>query len=84
MVMEHHSVEDEDYENEIVNIPKPIFRDGYVVVPDGPGLGIELNEDLIKSRLKDPKLYFPPTPEWDNERSNDRLWSLNPGGIVNI
>ena len=76
MVMEHHSVERPDYEDEIVNLPKPIFKDGYVAVPDGPGLGIELNEDLIKSRLKDPKLYFPPTPEWDNERANDRLWSM--------
>jgi len=34
-------------------------------VPDAPGLGIELNEDAIKSSLKNPeKEYFAPTPEW--------------------
>ena len=39
---------------------------------------VELNEDFIKGMLKDPKKeYFAPTPEWDNERAWDRLWSFN-------
>jgi hypothetical protein len=39
-------------------------------------LGIELNEEEIKKRLN-PKFkgYFEPTPEWDEKRSHDRLWS---------
>jgi hypothetical protein len=50
-------------------------EEGFIPVPNGPGLGIELNEDAIKSQLDDPGEYFAPTPEWDNERAWDRLWS---------
>ncbi|MBN1996096.1 hypothetical protein JW935_01005, partial [candidate division KSB1 bacterium] len=55
-------------------VEKPIVQDGYIQVPDGPGLGIELNEEAVKKHLKDGK-FFEPTPEWDEERSWDRLWS---------
>ena len=74
--MEHHNPDSDWYENMITNLPKPIFKDGYTPVPDGPGLGIELNMDIIKSSLKDQKQFFPPTDEWNNERSHDRLWSM--------
>ena len=55
---------------------KPIAEKGFANVPDTPGLGIELVEEEIKKHL-DPenKTYFAPTPEWDNVRSWDRLWS---------
>jgi len=33
-------------------------------VPDGPGLGIILNEEAIKKQLREPG-YFEPTPQWD-------------------
>jgi hypothetical protein len=51
-----------------------------VQVPNGPGLGITLNEQAIKDALRrgggDPdKLYFPPTDQWNRERSYDRPWS---------
>jgi hypothetical protein len=55
-------------------IPKPILNKGYVRVPEGPGLGIPLNEEAIKQHLVD-KNYFDPTPEWNNERSGDQTWS---------
>ena len=42
--------------------------------PDRPGLGIALNEEAVKKRLSEPGC-FEPTPEWDKERSRDRLWS---------
>ncbi len=78
MVMEHHGVDDPGYETIADGPAKPFMgKDGFVPVPNLPGLGIELNEDAIKRELKDPaKEYFAPTPEWDNERSHDRLWSL--------
>ena len=76
MVMEHHNVDDSWYDDLVTGVSKPIFQDGFIQVPDSPGLGIELNEDAIKKSLKNPKKeYFPPTPEWDDERSWDRLWS---------
>ena len=55
---------------------KPLFEKGFAHVPDSPGLGIELNEDVLKQHLDpDNKNYFAPTPEWDSARSWDRLWS---------
>jgi hypothetical protein len=54
-------------------------KDGFIPVPQSPGLGIELNEDAIKASLKDPaKEYFAPTLEWNEERAWDRLWSRAP------
>ena len=76
LVLEHHNVDDEWYDKLIDGVPKPIVQaDGHIPVPDGPGLGIELNEDAIKENISDGG-YFEPTPEWDNERSRDRLWSF--------
>jgi L-alanine-DL-glutamate epimerase-like enolase superfamily enzyme len=46
----------------------------FAVVSDRPGLGVEPNPEAVKAHLKEPG-YFEPTPEWDNERSWDRLWS---------
>lgn len=55
---------------------KPITQNGYITVPEGPGLGIELNESAVKEHLDPENLgYFEPTPEWDTEYSWDRLWS---------
>ena len=52
-------------------------------MPDRPGLGVEPNPEVVKAHLKEPG-YFEPTPEWDNERSWDRLWSSVPsrGGLA--
>jgi len=77
MVMENHSVDDEWYDHLVTGVDHPINQDGYVNVPNAPGLGIELDEDFIKSRLKNPERDFlAPTDEWDDQfRINDRIWS---------
>jgi L-alanine-DL-glutamate epimerase-like enolase superfamily enzyme len=79
LVMEHHGVDDTLYDTVVDGPPKPLMAsDGFVPVPNSPGLGIELNEDAVKRDLDDPeKEYFPPSTEWDNERAHDRLWSIN-------
>jgi hypothetical protein len=50
---------------------------GFANVPlDSPGLGIELNEDVVKQHLNpNDKGFFAPTPEWNEKRSHDRVWS---------
>jgi len=85
LVMEHHNVESDWYNNIVTGVPKPIMgKDGFIPVPDGPGLGFVFNEDAVKAMLKDPsKEYFPPTPEWNNERSWDRDWSIGPSQSAN-
>ena len=76
LVMEHHNVDDAWYDELVTGVPRPLMgKDGFIAVPDTPGLGFELNEDAIKAQLKDPAKYFAPTPEWDEERAWDRLWS---------
>ncbi len=74
LVLENHSVDVPWWEDIVTGIPKPIVQQGFASVPDRPGLGIELNEEVIRQHLRDPG-YFEPTPEWDKERSHDRLWS---------
>ena len=43
-------------------------------MPQKPGLGLDLNDDVVKQHLLEPG-YFEPTPEWNNERCWDRLYS---------
>jgi L-alanine-DL-glutamate epimerase-like enolase superfamily enzyme len=73
--LEHHSVDVPWWEDLVTGVPKPIFQKGFASPSDRPGLGIELVEEVVKAHLKPGTQYFPPTPEWDTERSWDRLWS---------
>jgi L-alanine-DL-glutamate epimerase-like enolase superfamily enzyme len=76
IALEHHFTELPFWDDLIDGVPKPIIQQGYIRVPEGPGLGFSLNEDAVKEHLvpEDPG-FFAPTPEWDGERSWDRLWS---------
>jgi hypothetical protein len=58
----------------VEGIEKPIVSRGFVKVPEKPGLGVTLVDEVVKKHLREPG-YFEPTPEWDKERSWDRLWS---------
>ena len=77
LALEFHSV-DVPWWNDIAKgIANPLFKDGFIDVPNKPGLGIdELNEELIAEHIhsKYPGV-FEPTPEWNNEWANDREWS---------
>jgi hypothetical protein len=44
-------------------------------VPHTPGLGFEVNLDVVKEHLVKGSGFFEPTPEWDEAKSWDRLWS---------
>jgi L-alanine-DL-glutamate epimerase-like enolase superfamily enzyme len=74
LVLENHSVDVPWWSDLVEGVEKPVVNRGFVTVPSGPGLGITLNEDAVKRHLLEPG-YFAPTPEWDKERSHDRLWS---------
>ena len=75
MALEHHSVDVDWWENLVTGIEKPLHKDGFARVPEGPGLGIELNLDVVKEHLERGQELFAPTDEWNRDRSNDRLWS---------
>jgi L-alanine-DL-glutamate epimerase-like enolase superfamily enzyme len=56
---------------------RKLVEKGYANIPlSAPGLGIELNDDEVKKHLyPTDKSYFAPTPEWNDKRSSDHLWS---------
>ena len=77
LACENHSV-DVPWWNDLINgLPKPLVQDGYIAVPDKPGLGIDsLNDEVIAEHLSTgEKGLWLPTDEWDEDFSNDRLWS---------
>lgn len=75
VALEHHSVDNPWWEDLVTGVEKPIVEDGFVSVPEGPGIGVDLNEEVVKEHLADDKGYFEPTPEWNEKRSWDRIWS---------
>jgi len=79
LALEHHSVDVPWWEDavKVTGSGKPLFENGFAPVQDGPGLGIELVDEVLKEHLYEPG-YFEPTPEWDKAPANDRLWSMNP------
>ena len=77
LAMELHSVDIPWWQDLVNGLPKPLVKDGYITVPDAPGLGIEsLNEELIAEKINPaiPGLWES-TDEWNKEFSNDRIWS---------
>jgi len=74
LVLENHSVDVPFWSSLVTGLDNPLVQRGFITVPDKPGLGLELNEAEIRKHLAEPG-YFEPTPQWDKDRSNDRLWS---------
>ncbi len=75
LAVEFHSVDHPEW-FELVS-PTIKLDNGFVSVPDTPGLGIEsLNEELIaKFHKKDCPAPWSDTSHWDSEWENDRIWS---------
>jgi L-alanine-DL-glutamate epimerase-like enolase superfamily enzyme len=78
LALEHHSVDLKWWESLVKTTDgRQLITKGFANVPsDAPGLGIELNEEVVKEHLhqKD-KSFFAPTPEWNDKRSHDRIFS---------
>jgi hypothetical protein len=64
VAMENHAVDIPWWGDLVTGVPKPIVNQGYITVPEKPGLGVELNEEVIKEHLRHPG-YFEPTKEYD-------------------
>ncbi len=75
VALEHHSVDKSWWEDLVTGLDKPFVRDGYVEVPEKPGVGLELDEEVVKEHLQTDEELFAPTKEWDKHRSWDRQWS---------
>jgi L-alanine-DL-glutamate epimerase-like enolase superfamily enzyme len=78
LALEHHSVDIPWWEDLVKTTDgRKLIEKGYAQVPlTAPGLGIELNDDVVKEHLiPSNKSYFVPTPEWNDLRSHDRTYS---------
>ena len=76
LALEHHSLDVPWWASMVEEGTKtPIVNRGWIEVPDRPGLGVTLNESVVRQHLEPGTGYFEPTTQWDNERVNDRLWS---------
>jgi len=53
---------------------KDVFRyeDGYVAIPDGPGLGVEIDEDYVKERAKEGHRWR--NPVWRHKDGSFAEW----------
>jgi len=74
VALEHHDV-DTPYWEDYVTGHKPLVEKGFATVPEAPGLGIDLNEDVVKEHLRKGEEFFAPTEEWNERKSWDRTWS---------
>ena len=76
LVLENHAVDTAWWDTLVTGLPNPIIQNGYIPVPETPGLGVDLHEEAIREHLdpNDPS-YFEPTSQWNDQRTNDRLWS---------
>ena len=76
LALENHSLDVPWWSSLVQEYTKtPLVNHGWIEVPDRPGLGVTLNDDVARQHLAQGTGYFDPTPEWDKERSWDRLWS---------
>jgi L-alanine-DL-glutamate epimerase-like enolase superfamily enzyme len=76
VALEHHSLDVPWWEGLVKTTSgQPLVEKGFAVVPNSPGLGVEINEAAVRQHLRPKSGYFDPTPEWDAIRSNDRPWS---------
>ncbi len=68
--MENHAMDLPWWDDLVTGPDKPLIEDGYYTVPERPGLGVELNDEVVQKYLREPKYlskagYFEPTPEFD-------------------
>jgi L-alanine-DL-glutamate epimerase-like enolase superfamily enzyme len=66
IAMECHAVDFLSWWQQLITgVPQPLIDKGYITVPDAPGLGVELNEPVVREHLRKPG-YFDPATNWDD------------------
>ena len=67
VAQESHSLDIPFWKDLVTSMPDLVMVDGYVAVPEEPGLGIELHLEAIEEHLRYPGL-FAPTEEWNDPK----------------
>lgn len=78
LALEHHSIDLPWWESLVKTTDgRQLITKGFANLPlTAPGLGIDLNMDVIKEHLSPrDKSFFAPTTEWNTRNSHDRVFS---------
>ena len=77
LALENHSADIAAWNDLVIGLENPIVQDGYIKVPETPGLGFtDLNLEACGAFLHpDEPTIFGSSEHWSRERSHDRLWS---------
>jgi L-alanine-DL-glutamate epimerase-like enolase superfamily enzyme len=68
LACEHHGLDLPFWESLVTGLDKDYMADGYVTVPNKPGLGVDLNLEAIEENLRTPGTMFLPTDEWNTPK----------------
>ena len=71
LVLENHSVDVPWWGDLVDGVEKPIVNQGFITVPEKPGLGVTLNEDVVQAAPAEPG-YFEPTDRVEQHRPHQR------------
>ena len=78
VALEHHGLDLPFWKGLVTGLDDPLMVDGYVTVPEKPGLGIDLNYEGIRENLRPPSGLFDPTDEWNTPKLGfwqpDKRW----------
>ena len=77
IALENHALDLPFWKDLVTGLPENLMEDGYVRVPEKPGLGVDLNYEGIEANLRSPGL-FESTDEWNTPKLGfwqpDRRW----------
>lgn len=68
LACEHHGLDLPFWESLVTGMAPDYMADGYVTVPEKPGLGVDLNLEAIEANLRTPGTMFLPTEEWNTPK----------------
>ena len=58
LALEFHAADVPFWEDLIQGLPKPIIQDGFIHIPDKPGLGVKLNEEVARRYARKGEPFF--------------------------
>ena len=66
--VEHHGLDLPFWHSLVTGLDDDYMSEGYVTVPDKPGLGVDLNLEAIEANLRTPGTAFLPTNGWNTPK----------------
>jgi L-alanine-DL-glutamate epimerase-like enolase superfamily enzyme len=68
LAVEHHGLDLPFWHSLVTGLDPGYMSDGYVTVPEKPGLGVDLNLEAIAANLRTPGTMFLPTDAWNTPK----------------